>query len=104
MAASTTEAADRVAITDLMVAYAQAVDAQDWDAYRSLFKKEGIVDYSSSGGVRGDVETVARWMERTFKMFSRSQHMLSNFQFKFDDSGPRTSRSQPSSCEVRCYL
>ena len=53
--------------------------------YLSVFTDDAIIDYSSSGGAKGTRDKVAGWMKTTFRMFSRSQHMISNFRFEIDE-------------------
>ena len=44
---------DRLAISDFLTTYAHAVDAKDWDLYRSLFTADAHIDYTAAGGIAG---------------------------------------------------
>ena len=55
--------ADRIEINDLLTRYAHAVDTKDWALYRTVFTADAHIDYESAGGIKGDLETVADWLE-----------------------------------------
>lgn len=76
--------ADRLAISDLLADYAHAVDRQDWDLYRSVFTPEATIDYTTAGGVAGDLDTVVAWLAETMTMFEMSQHQVSNERVSID--------------------
>jgi len=73
----------RADIMDVVHAYAEAVDTKDWDAWANAFTPEASIDYTASGGAKGNVSEMFKWIASTFKLFSASQHMLTNFQFVF---------------------
>jgi len=70
----------RLALTDIVVAYAMALDAGDWAAYRDLFEDEIEVDYASLGSVRATMPAQA-WVDRCklLSAFDATQHKVSNF-------------------------
>ena len=72
------ELRDRIEIADLLTTYARAVDQQDWSLYRQVFTASAHIDYTSAGGVAGDVDTVAAWLEETLAGFAMTQHLISN--------------------------
>ncbi|GAB1334394.1 nuclear transport factor 2 family protein [Streptomyces sp. E-15] len=82
---------DRLAVDDLVTAYAVAVDDGDWQAYRGLFTADGRADYRSAGGIEGDAERVAAWLAESLKAFAMRQHLIVNRQVRFgvldQDSG-----------------
>ena len=80
------ELADRQEITDLLTRYAKAVDRKDWDLYRSVFTPDADLDYTSAGGIAGDLEAQAKWLEEALAQFPRTQHMVANIDIAF--SGP----------------
>lgn len=45
--------ADEIEITALLHRYARAVDAKDWELYRSVFTDDAYIDYSSAVAGRG---------------------------------------------------
>ncbi len=72
------ELADRMEIDDLLTRYATAVDTRDWDLYRSVFTADAVIDYTSSGGIRGELAEVTEWLSDALSGFSMSQHMVTN--------------------------
>jgi 3-phenylpropionate/cinnamic acid dioxygenase small subunit len=82
--------ADRQEITDLLTRYAKAVDRKDWVLYRSVFTPAASIDYTSAGGISGDVETQATWLEEALAQFPRTQHMIANVDIVFADADTAT--------------
>ena len=72
------ELADRIEIDDLLTRYATAVDTRDWDLYKSVFTADAVIDYTSSGGIRGALAEVTKWLSDALAGFSMSQHMVTN--------------------------
>lgn len=70
--------ADRIEIDDLLTRYATAVDTRDWDLYQTVFTADAVVDYTSSGGIRGGLAEVTKWLTESLAMFSMSQHLVTN--------------------------
>jgi len=75
---SAEEVADRLAIDDLMDAYAHALDTKDWDSLRTLFVPDAVLDYTEEGGVRGSVEDAIAWFVKALAPFTASQHFVTN--------------------------
>jgi 3-phenylpropionate/cinnamic acid dioxygenase small subunit len=74
----TKEIADRIEIDDLLTRYATAVDTRNWDLYQSVFTADAVIDYTSSGGIRGELAEVTKWLSDALSIFSMSQHMVTN--------------------------
>ena len=70
----------RLAAVDLVTAYAMALDACDWVAFRDLFEDEIDLDYSSLGSLKGRMPAQA-WVDRCKVLggFDATQHKVSNF-------------------------
>jgi len=75
---------DRLEINDLLTRYAHSVDSKDWALYRSVFTDDAFIDYESAGGIKGDREAVADWLEKTMAGFPMTQHLISNIDVKID--------------------
>jgi 3-phenylpropionate/cinnamic acid dioxygenase small subunit len=75
---------DRIEINDLLTRYAHAVDSKDWALYRTVFTPDAVIDYESAGGIKGDLETVANWLESTLAGFPMTQHLVSNINVDLD--------------------
>ena len=67
-----------MAIEDLLTRYAIAVDTRDWELYRTLFTSRALIDYTSSGGIRGGPDEVTEWLSGALAIFSMSQHLVAN--------------------------
>lgn len=74
---------DRLAVDELITAYAVAVDDGDWTAYRMLFTADGRADYRSAGGIEGDAGQVAGWLAESLAVFAMRQHLIVNRQVRF---------------------
>ncbi|MBK3520112.1 MULTISPECIES: nuclear transport factor 2 family protein [Streptomyces] len=74
---------DRLAVEDLVTAYAVALDDGDWSAYHGLFTADGRADYRSAGGIEGDAGRVAAWLAENLAGFAMRQHLIVNRQVRF---------------------
>ena len=86
------EMADRLEIEDLLTRYATAVDTRDWDLYKTVFTADAVIDYTSSGGIRGGLDEVTKWLSEVLSLFSMSQHLVTNRDIRVDGDAA-TSRS-----------
>ncbi|WP_369387905.1 nuclear transport factor 2 family protein [Streptomyces sp. CG1] len=74
---------DRLAVDELITAYAVAVDDGDWTAYRRLFTADGRADYRSAGGIEGDAGRIAEWLTESLALFAMRQHLIVNRRVRF---------------------
>ncbi|WP_416520387.1 nuclear transport factor 2 family protein [Streptomyces achromogenes] len=74
---------DRLAVEDLVTAYAVALDDGDWTAYHGLFTADGRADYRSAGGIEGEAARVAAWLAESLARFAMRQHLIVNRQVRF---------------------
>lgn len=79
---SAEEVADRIAIDDLLDAYAAALDTKNWDELRTLFLPDAVVDYTEEGGVRGSIDDAIAWFDKMLAPFTASQHFVTNRRVK----------------------
>ena len=71
---------DRAAISDVVTAYATAVDTQDWDLFRSLFMDRLHLDFSTfHPSLKRDL-SIDELLDITKKMagFDATQHLSTN--------------------------
>lgn len=78
------EIADRLAIHDLLNRYAQMVDGREWQLFEQVFIEDAQLDYTSSGGVKGDARTVMAWLNRALAPWPINLHCISNVQIRFE--------------------
>jgi hypothetical protein len=84
--------ADVLAIRELAVSYAHAVDDRDWARFEALFASDATIDYTASGGMTGSPAEVAAWMPDALSVFTWSLHSISTHEVRFTGSGHATGR------------
>ena len=72
--------ADRVAISDVVYAYATGLDRRDWALFRSIFTDSIKMKFESAGIRSGtyDADGWVRSAQRLFAGFSATQHTSTN--------------------------
>lgn len=78
---------DRLAVDDLITAYAVAVDARDWEAMKALFAAGALLDYSAFDGPRAEATEALAWVARGLEGFPVSQHICANREIRISDDG-----------------
>jgi len=76
--------ADRQAIIRLLTTYARAVDTKDWDRYETVFTPDAVIDYTSSGGIRGTRAEARAWVSEALEIFTMTQHIVTNHDITVD--------------------
>ncbi len=74
--------ADRMAILDLMAAYAQGVDRCDWELVRATFHPDAVDDH---GNFKGSVDELIDWVRTRHVDVEQSMHFLGNTRIEFAD-------------------
>jgi hypothetical protein len=87
------EIADRLALGELLARYVRAVDGGDWPLLDSVFVPDAIIDFSATGGVRGDRETVKRWLAEVLAAWPGRQHLIGAVTMTVDGDEARLSAS-----------
>jgi len=72
------DVADRLAIEDVIVAYSQAMDSQDWELMRSLFTQGATATLDGVGDFANREKLIDFYAVR-FTIFAVLQHFVSNF-------------------------
>jgi len=70
--------ADRLAIEDQLVRYCRAIDTGEWDLLDDVFTPDAVIDYTSSGGIRGVFPEVKAWLAKVLPLFAVRQHFVAN--------------------------
>ena len=68
----------RARISDVLDAYAAAIDARDFETVTSLFTPDARLDYSSSGAPVGTRDEVVAWLRKSLPAVALTQHLLTN--------------------------
>jgi hypothetical protein len=77
-AMTTTEIADRLEIDEQLARYCRAIDTGEWDLLDTVFTPDAVIDYTSSGGIRGTYAEVKPWLAKVLPMFAVRQHYVTN--------------------------
>lgn len=67
---------DRLEIQALLAAYSDAIDRRDWDALDQVFTRDAVIDYTETGGARGNLDFIKAYLARAMVQFSGFQHMV----------------------------
>jgi hypothetical protein len=68
--------ADRLEISDLLVAYAHAIDRRQWDALDEIFLPDAVIDYREMGGIRATLPETKDFLAASMGVFARTQHLV----------------------------
>ena len=81
-----TDLATRAAISDVIVAYATAVDTRDWTSFRQLFTDDAVIDYSAAYGPAGGPDEITRWISglMTRDLVPDAMHAITNVRISLD--------------------
>ncbi|MDM4769954.1 nuclear transport factor 2 family protein [Solimonas sp. SE-A11] len=86
---------DRVALQDLAVEYANAIDARQWHRLDQVFLPDARIDYSATGGIDAPYPEIKPWLAKSLSFFRRHMHLMGNFHFEI--SGDQATG------QVACY-
>ena len=86
---------DRMALEQLAVEYANAIDRRAWDRLDQVFLPDSIIDYTATGGIKDSYPEIKAWLPRTMKFFKSYMHLMGNFQFVID--------GDTATGQVSCY-
>lgn len=76
--------ADQLALQQLAVRYANAIDRRDFDALDAVFVPDAWIDYRAMGGIAGDYAQVRAWLPEALKAFPAYMHLVGNCEFDLD--------------------
>lgn len=81
---STQELSDRLEIQDQITAYAYAVDFHRWDDLDGIFTPDAELDFSASGGDKGNLAHIKDFFQKALTQFAGHQHLMGNTAVQFD--------------------
>lgn len=81
---------DRLAIDDILTAYATAVDSGSFEDLRGVFTADARIDYTATGGIAGSVDEVIAWLGTVLPGFTTYCHFLGNRQVSVDGDAARS--------------
>jgi len=81
---------DRLEIEDLLTRYCAAIDAKDFDRLDEVFTADATIDYTRSGGIRGEYPAVKSWLAKALAPFRVVQHLVTNVRVDLDGDRARS--------------
>lgn len=78
---------DRQEILDQVNLYARIVDRKEFDRLGEVFTEDAWIDYTASGGKAGNFGATKEFLIQSMKMFSSTQHLMSNVECELSDDG-----------------
>src|SRR6185295_3778452 len=69
-AMTTAQLADHIAIEEQLSRYCRAIDTGEWDLLDGIFTADAVLDYTSSGGIRGTFAEVKPWLAKVLPLFA----------------------------------
>lgn len=85
----TQELADRLEIAALLARYTYAIDSGRWDLLDEVFSRDAVIDYSSSGGIRGSRDEVKAWLAEVLTHWPSRLHLVGAAYIDFGDGEAR---------------
>ncbi|GAA3698912.1 nuclear transport factor 2 family protein [Nonomuraea antimicrobica] len=85
------EIADRLEIIDLLGRYTHAIDSGRWELLDEVFSRDAVIDYSSSGGIRGTRDEVKAWLAEVLAHWPGRLHLVGAARIDFADGQARVS-------------
>ncbi|MEV4170265.1 nuclear transport factor 2 family protein [Nonomuraea sp. NPDC049709] len=81
----TQEIGDRLEIIALLARYTHAIDTGQWDLLDEVFCQDAVIDYSSSGGIRGSRDEVKGWLAQVLAHWPARLHLVGAAHIDFLD-------------------
>jgi len=81
--------ADRQALQNLAIEYANAIDGREWDRLDRVFTADAHIDYTAMGGIAGSYPEVRAWLPKALRFFKSYMHFVGNFQYTIDGDRAR---------------
>ena len=78
------EISDRIEIDDLLIRYTVAIDTKDWELLDTVYTPDARIDYTTSGGIKGEYPEVRTWLAKALSPFTMTQHLISNSVVQID--------------------
>lgn len=96
------EISDRMAIQQLLVDYASAIDQRRFDDLGRIFTPDAYIDYRAMGGIDGTFPEVKAWLEEVLPRFPAYFHLVGNFDIRLtgDTATGRTMCFNPMQIDV----
>lgn len=70
------EMSDRIEIADLITRYSSAIDRRAWDDLDPLFAADAVLDYTTTGGIKGSLAEHKAYNAEVLTSFQGTQHLM----------------------------
>ena len=84
MTLSIEEISDRLEIQELFARYSHAIDAKQFDLLRDVFTPDAWIDYTATGGAKGNLEEIITYLTDVLPGFPAYQHLVANCIIELD--------------------
>lgn len=81
---SLAEAESRLALQQLAIDYANALDARQWERLDDIFLPDAWIDYTAAGGIAGRYPEIRAWLPQSLGIFGGYMHLVGNFAYRID--------------------
>ena len=78
------QVSDRIEIGDLLTRYTVAIDQKNWDLLDTVYTADAWIDYTTSGGIKGNYPEIRTWLEKALSAFDMTMHFISNSTVELD--------------------
>jgi hypothetical protein len=78
------ELSDRLEIQDLITAYSYAVDFHQWDDLDDIFTNDAELDFTATGGEKGQLPAIKLFFDRALNLFDGHQHLVATSKIELD--------------------
>jgi hypothetical protein len=78
---------DEVELRKLVIRYANAIDARQFDELDRVFTPDADIDYSAVGGMKGKYPAIKSWLAGALQAFPAYMHLVGNQEFVINGDG-----------------
>ncbi|MBA2283170.1 MAG: nuclear transport factor 2 family protein [Actinomycetota bacterium] len=78
------EVSDRLEIHDVLARYSYAIDFRRWADLDAIFTPDATIDYRATGGITGNLAEIEAFLDSSFAMVNRSQHLMATTVIDFE--------------------
>lgn len=83
------EISDKLEINELLARYCHALDQQNWEAFRTIFLSDAVLDFTAFGGPKGSPDELQEFFTPILSSLASTQHTVSTI--KVDLAGDSAS-------------
>lgn len=75
---------DELELRKLVITYANAIDARNFDKLDQVFTPDADIDYSAVGGMKGKYPVIKTWLSQALQKFRAYMHLVGNQEFEIN--------------------